>query len=937
MIPSSKIVIVREALILLAVTVFSLTASECWADQNDRIDVLPTPHEVSVSGTGEQVQASGAIVLVGEVPIAIAELLAEDIDQVYDTVLTVHQQRGIQPGDIVIELDTDLESSDEGYAIEVAEHIHLTATGPGGFYAGTATLLQLASKEAGNISFPTVVIRDAPYRDFRAVMVDVKNYWHSLEDLKRFVDMCRFYKVRYLSLHTGEQQWIGALTDQLEELTPWKREQHRLYTKNEMETLIAYASQRGVYLFPHNECTPSFQHMREAMTHDYVQGDAFEGFADELDGLGAYSGFDGQAEERWVNLMKIAIARSIEQFAVGYPDGVLPFYHIGPVLGEGGMETSLASTVLGLIQDSCADTKMMFWNGPNARDQSLFNDRSDCIVMYYDDEFGQSDFRSYAANGWNTVNSAWSPLYIVGSQIARPIEDVYRDWNLFRQGSDGIPGGYSAVQWEELTEQQHRDSVRGGMLCTWEVPQSIHFERLRRRVPAFVEHAWNHSNHPYPKEDLEHFLECLALCDAKLSRYIGEEEVSPSPPIHVDASQGTKEDMVQISWRSGGGPAHSYRVYRSANGSFTSADLVADLPAHAQSYLDIDVSNDIEYTYWVEASNTYGTARSESFSGTSGTGTATVYSYESFARFGADEVSGEDQTVGWGGPWEIQQGSTEFTRLALQEEGLSYPDLEVSGGALFVQSTVAEQGLTLRRTFLGTAGADGTEMWLSYLVRPIKVGDGDMFVIPHAQAAGSIGKNWGEHFAIYTEPSSRELQADQTYLVVARISYGEGDRIAVWIDPPLDQVPSVDAAAIRATIELGNREVIDLRFQGYGLGEYILDELRLGTSWSAVGGRINPDDLQPPAPNPMTWIAPPSQQEDGSIYMQSVEARDESGVQYYFECTDGEGPDSGWQTDNSYSIPGLPAGQYAYRVRTRDLSANRNLSTWSFAGSVMVE
>jgi hypothetical protein len=48
----------------------------------------------------------------------------------------------------------------------------------------------------------------------------------------------------------------------------------------EMDEIIAFGAERGVYLIPHNESTPHYQNMIDSMSHDYCAGDSFAGFPD---------------------------------------------------------------------------------------------------------------------------------------------------------------------------------------------------------------------------------------------------------------------------------------------------------------------------------------------------------------------------------------------------------------------------------------------------------------------------------------------------------------------------------------------------------------------------------------------------------------------------------------------------------------------------------
>jgi prepilin-type N-terminal cleavage/methylation domain-containing protein len=67
-------------------------------------------------------------------------------------------------------------------------------------------------------------------------------------------------------------------------------------------------------------------------------------------------------------------------------------------------------------------------------------------------------------------------------------------------------------------------------------------------------------------------------------------------------------------------------------------------------------------------------------------------------------------------------------------------------------------------------------------------------------------------------------------------------------------------------------------------------------------------DVTPPIPNPMTWAGSPAAPGPNSITMTATTASDESGVEYYFECTAGGGHDSNWQDSPAYEDTGLVAG-----------------------------
>ena len=105
-----------------------------------------------------------------------------------------------------------------------------------------------------------------------------------------------------------------------------------------------------------------------------------------------------------------------------------------------------------------------------------------------------------------------------------------------------------------------------------------------------------------------------------------------------------------------------------------------------------------------------------------------------------------------------------------------------------------------------------------------------------------------------------------------------------------------------------------------------IDDLKVLTeNW------LNGVDITAPEPNIMTWEFEPLTTSTESVYMAATVASDlQNGVQYYFQCTSGNGPDSGWQYSNTFEPNNLASGtKFTYRVKARDTSGNLNETNWS--------
>jgi len=98
-------------------------------------------------------------------------------------------------------------------------------------------------------------------------------------------------------------------------------------------------------------------------------------------------------------------------------------------------------------------------------------------------------------------------------------------------------------------------------------------------------------------------------------------------------------------------------------------------------------------------------------------------------------------------------------------------------------------------------------------------------------------------------------------------------------------------------------------------------------------------DETPPSPDPLTWASVPAAAGSSSITMTATTASDDTPpVQYYFECTNYSGDDSGWQTSPTYVAHGLsPSTQYTFRVKARDSAVVPNETGWSGTASATTE
>ena len=148
-------------------------------------------------------------------------------------------------GGITFRADASLPA--EAYVLSVTpEGAAVTASDTLGAQNAAVTLLQLMEKEGDALTLPVGVIRDAPKCTWRTVMIDLARDWHEPYVLYEYVDMCRFYKIKYLHFHFTDDQSYTLPSKAFPKLPT----EGRHYTEEEIKGIIAYARSRGVELIP---------------------------------------------------------------------------------------------------------------------------------------------------------------------------------------------------------------------------------------------------------------------------------------------------------------------------------------------------------------------------------------------------------------------------------------------------------------------------------------------------------------------------------------------------------------------------------------------------------------------------------------------------------------------------------------------------------------
>ena len=165
---------------------------------SDEAIILPCPKEISksekivlLSNTSKMYSSNAELE-------ALMQLFQGEVEKLTGIRIEISNEKS-READILFEIDPALPENE--YQIQVTSTIQVK----GGNYQALAmaktTLLQLATMRDGLLGFPVVTIKDSPDANFRGLLIDLARSWHSVESIKKLIDLAAFYKTNYLHLH----------------------------------------------------------------------------------------------------------------------------------------------------------------------------------------------------------------------------------------------------------------------------------------------------------------------------------------------------------------------------------------------------------------------------------------------------------------------------------------------------------------------------------------------------------------------------------------------------------------------------------------------------------------------------------------------------------------------------------------------------------------
>lgn len=417
----------------------------------------------------------------------LASAFIESVQKIYDITLTEGT------GGIQVILDENI--GQESYVLDTLEEVKILASDYQGCAYALATVLQLMN---ANLEIEEARIEDKPDKDYRGLMIDLARKWHPFRTLLHYVDLCFFYKIKYLHLHFMDSESYTLPSKVLPNL-PTK---DRSYSTQEIELLRSYAESRGVVLVPEIEMPGHARVLVKAYP------DLFANCFDEESSEAAAIGTGVVVKDDAVICVGsesafVHITELIDEVMSLFPNS--PYIHLGadevntevwkhcPMCREYMRNNQIKDTE-DLYSEFVARVtnyvlskgrRPIVWEGFKKEYSGRIS--KDVIVNEFESYYQNPD--EVVEGGFQVINCSWKPLYVVPFLFGMPRWDVFDilKWNVYEWQS-----------WVEKSEATLNpfhlaptEQIIGGQLCAWEMTYECEIALVVVMLAALSERTWS--------------------------------------------------------------------------------------------------------------------------------------------------------------------------------------------------------------------------------------------------------------------------------------------------------------------------------------------------------------------------------------------------------------------------------------------------------------
>lgn len=409
------------------------------------------------------------------------------------SVAKIFEFEALQPDKDGVELLFDASIEDEAYEIEIDNSVTVKASSYQGASYGLASILQLMEYKDDRLVFERMKISDKPDKPYSAMMVDLAREWHPFPTLLKFVDVCHFFKMKYLHLHFMDNQGYTLPSKAFPKLS----KKGKKYTFEEISVLRDYAKMKGVTIIPEIEMPGHAEVLNTTYPEifmDAVDEDKQETMLTETGVAINPKTVICAGSEKAFAAIKTLIDETIALF------GDIPFIHLGgdevntavwdscdvckKYMEENGLQNSreLYCEFTGRVTDYVLSLGItpIIWEGFSKEYSHLIS--KDVIVIAWESYYQLPG--ELLEGGYKIINGAWKPLYIV-EKTNWTDKDIF-DWNIY--------------EWQNFSKKSaaylnpirlpETDQVIGAQFCSWQQSYDREIGVIVKHLAAFAERMW---------------------------------------------------------------------------------------------------------------------------------------------------------------------------------------------------------------------------------------------------------------------------------------------------------------------------------------------------------------------------------------------------------------------------------------------------------------
>lgn len=388
-----------------------------------------------------------------------------------------HNDPTLHPGEYRLSIDED--------------GVRLTCSDETGAFCAVSTLIQLLEPDG---TLPCVEIADRPDCPYSSVMVDLARAWHSFELLLRYIDLCRYFKIKVLHLHFTDDQSYTLPSRRFPLLsTPGKT-----YSFEQIERLRAYASLRGVVLMPEIDVPGHCSSFQKNYAEIFGTGGILPINETSLQGMRElftelcqlfpespyiHIGGDEAAVEKWMDNKQD-----------------YPYYRTLGVDPETDAPETVQQRIYAHFVNEMATAVFAAGKQPIAwegfREEVSQYVRKDLIMISWENYYQTTP--QLVRSGFQIINCSWQPLYIVHPNHMWSPKEIF-EWDV----RTWIPTFNKSPYYGTSVRADDAAPVLGAGLCVWcDLIRSYgadrvregtedEFAKLRERIAPLAENVWN--------------------------------------------------------------------------------------------------------------------------------------------------------------------------------------------------------------------------------------------------------------------------------------------------------------------------------------------------------------------------------------------------------------------------------------------------------------